>query len=300
MAVLLVLGSSGMIGSGVLDSFSNSQLEVVESNRSGQSHISKNKVIKFDILSSNLDEIFSQIPRNSIVLNLAGVIRHKFSSENEKFVSEVMKVNGEFPIKLVEKANKYDCKVVQIATDCVFSGSLGNYNEDSRKDASDLYGTSKIEGEVKADNLMTIRVSVVGKEKRNHFELMDWVLNQKTGAEINGYVNHYWNGVTSLQLGRILEGALSEDFIAGTFHLVPAGQVSKYELVSLIASYGGREDLNIRKFTDMRVMDRTLSTKFPDLNTRLWLDAGYPTPPTIEDMIQEYFDWKFQEIGDFN
>jgi dTDP-4-dehydrorhamnose reductase len=300
MAVLLVLGSSGMIGSGVLDSFSNSQLEVVESNRSGQSHITKNRVIKFDILSSNLDEIFSQIPRNSIILNLAGVIRHKFSSENEKFVGQVMKVNGEFPVKLVEKANKYDCKVVQIATDCVFSGSLGNYNEESRKEASDLYGKSKIEGEVQADNLMSIRVSVVGKEKRNHCELMDWVLNQKTGAEIKGYDNHYWNGVTSFQLGRILEGTLSEDFIAGTFHLVPADQVSKYELVSLIARYGGRKDLNIRKFTDMRLINRTLSTKFPDLNTRLWLGAGYPTPLTIEEMIQEYFDWKNQEIGDSN
>jgi dTDP-4-dehydrorhamnose reductase len=300
MTVLLVLGSSGMIGSGVLDFFSNLDLEVVESNRSGQNQIRKNKVIKFDILSSNLDSLFAQVPRNSIILNLSGIIRHKISNQNQKFLDEVTKVNGEFPLELVKKASENDCKVVQIATDCVFSGSIGKYIEGSHKDALDFYGISKIKGEIEADNLMTIRVSVVGKERQSHFELMDWVLNQEFEAEVNGYRNHYWNGITSLQFGRVLEGIIKKSFVAGTFHLVPADKVSKFELVTFIARHGGRKDLKIQEFEDIQRVDRTLSTQYPELNTRLWFEAGYPTPPTIEDMIREYFDWKEQKIGDFN
>jgi dTDP-4-dehydrorhamnose reductase len=300
MTVLLVLGSSGMIGSGVLDLLSNSHLEVVEANRSGQNQILKNKVIKFDILTSNLDSLFAQIPRNSMILNLAGMIRHKISNEHEKFVDEVLKINAEFPINLVKKASEHECKVIQIATDCVFSGAVGKYNEESRKDALDLYGKSKTQGEVEADNLMTIRVSVVGKERQSHFELMDWVISQEFGAEVKGYVNHYWNGITSLQFGRIIEGILKKSFVAGTFHLIPRDEVSKFELVSLIAQYGGRKDLKIREFNDMQMIDRTLSTQYQDVNTRLWSEAGYPAPPTIEEMIHEYFDWKQKKIGDFN
>ena len=40
-------------------------------------------------------------------------------------------------------------KIFQIATDCVFSGKIGGYNELSNHDDLDIYGVSKSMGEVK-------------------------------------------------------------------------------------------------------------------------------------------------------
>jgi dTDP-4-dehydrorhamnose reductase len=91
---------------------------------------------------------------------------------------------------------------------------------------------------------MTLRVSVIGHETKGHFELMDWVVNQKPNAEVRGFRNHLWNGVTSLHFAKIVDSVIHKKlFTSGTFHIVPGDLVSKMELVSMIASLSGRNDL---------------------------------------------------------
>jgi dTDP-4-dehydrorhamnose reductase len=292
MGSLAVLGSTGMIGSGVTRFLSKELHQLVEVNRVGISICSGNEVLKFDASKDSVETLISQIPKGTTILNFIGVIRHKIDETRSDSVLDAFKVNGKFPRNLAMAASKKDCRVIQVGTDCVFSGKTGAYSETSARDPIDIYGRSKLQGENSAENLMTLRVSVVGKEWKTHIELMDWVLKTNKNGTLNGYTNHFWNGVTSLHLAKVISGILSNNlFRWGTFHLVPQDKKSKFELITSIAKLGGRHDLRIRKYADLTLVDRSLVTEFPEFNRILWNAAGFNAIPTIDFMLEDYFAW---------
>jgi dTDP-4-dehydrorhamnose reductase len=287
-----VLGSTGMIGSAVTIHLSNSGHSVIEINRQGISITGANKAIKFDALEDSVYQLLGELPSGTIVINLIGFIRHKINSDSEASLSEARIVNSIFPKNLVQAANEIDLYIIQIATDCVFSGESGDYSEDSEKNPIDIYGETKAAGEMTASNLLTLRVSVVGREIKNHVELMDWVILQPINSEINGYNNHLWNGITSFHFAKILEGIINGGFrMNGTFHLIPNGAVNKLELIQLIANLAERTDLQIIETQAGTPIDRTLSTKYTEINAEFWNGAGYQVIPTVRMMLEEYFGW---------
>ena len=292
MRPVVILGSTGMIGSGVTSYISRNLTQFIEVNRIGISTQPHNSVIKFDVLKNDIHELLGLIPRNSIILNFIGLIRHKIFESQAESVFDSSLINAVFPVELVKNSLGGNHKIIQIATDCVFSGKTGSYSESAQPDPIDLYGKSKSDGELASENLMTVRVSVVGKERHSHVELMDWVLNSGKGKRISGYSNHLWNGVTSLQLGKVVYGIIRSDiFKPGTFHLVPRDKTNKYELIRLIAEQGGRPDLIIEEILDSKNVDRTLTTNFSEFNSILWGSAGYGDIPKIDFMVEEYFSW---------
>ena len=131
--------------------------------------------------------------------------------------------------------------MIHVTTDCVFSGKDGNYDENSLHDETNDYGTSKSLGELCKATI--IRTSIIGEETINKRSLLEWVRSNR-GGEINGFTNHMWNGVTCLQLSKIIEKMIREKFYwEGVRHTFSPRSVSKYELVSLINEI---YDLNIK------------------------------------------------------
>jgi len=94
------------------------------------------------------------------------------------------KINWELPIWL---GNNFKGKVVHPSTDCEID--------------SDEYGVSKkkaFEWIVKESaNTKMIKASIIGPELNSSNSLMYWFLSNPDNQEINGYVNHMWNGVTT-------------------------------------------------------------------------------------------------------
>lgn len=292
-----ILGSTGMIGSGVTRYLSEKPHLVTEANRNAIQTRTGNKVISFDAVKDNIENFVGSLPSDSTILNFIGVIRHKIDEGQVESVANAIDINGKFPLRLITAAANNNCRVIQIGTDCVFSGSRGNYSESSPKDPVDVYGHTKLQGEIISENLMTLRVSVIGKEWKTHIELMDWVLNGKINGKLNGYTNHFWNGITSLHLAKVISGILEGgNFQPGTFHLVPQDKKSKFELITSIAQISGRRDLKIQEFADSASVDRTLTTQFPELNRNLWGAAGFSGIPTIDLMLEEYFTWDRNQI----
>lgn len=292
MSSFFVLGSTGMIGSGVTHYLSEELHQIFEANRDGISTYRGNQFLKFDASKDNLESLIDQIPIGSTILNFIGVIRHKIDESLSESVVNAVKINSEFPRALAMTALERDFRVFQVGTDCIFSGSRGAYSERSLADPVDVYGITKLEGEYSSKNVMTLRVSVIGRERKSHIELMDWVLGTKSGEELKGFKNHSWNGVTTLHLAKVIEGIVSNDlFRPGTFHLVPQDKISKSRLIASIASFGDRNDIIIREFEGSSYVDRTLTTDFPEFNKILWGAAGYSTLPTIDLMLEEYFVW---------
>jgi dTDP-4-dehydrorhamnose reductase len=164
MSTVLILGASGMLGSAALKEFSNFQGELIATTRTGASLVAglNVKFLKFDAATDNLDGAFS-MPID-YVINCIGIIKPYINHSDTKQTETAFEINGAFPNRLQAWATERGAKVIQIATDCVFCGSKGNYLETDEHDALDVYGKSKSMGEAKGDSMMHLRVSIIGPE----------------------------------------------------------------------------------------------------------------------------------------
>jgi len=288
---IAILGSTGMLGSATTKYLSKCNL-VVEFNRSGKAVVEGNAAIALDVANESSLSNFLKNKDFDFVVNGIGLIKQLINENHPQDAKLAYKVNSDFPAILSEYSAKTSIPVIQIGTDCVYSGIDGNYNEQSIFDCSDVYGLSKVKGESLSKSLLTIRCSIVGHELSSSVSLMDWFTSQPNDAKIKGYTNHYWNGVTTLDFARILQGVIdSGDFFPGTFHLVPANKVSKYELLHEFSKSMDRTDITIEPFVADEAIDRTLSTLFPEINSKLWAQAGYNQPPSVKEMVQNYAAW---------
>jgi dTDP-4-dehydrorhamnose reductase len=293
MSTVLILGASGMLGSDVLKEFSTFQGELIATTRAGTRLVAGSNVrfLKFDAATDDLDGTFS-IPID-YVINCIGIIKPYINDTDPKQTETAFEINGAFPNRLEAWASKRGAKVIQIATDCVFSGSKGNYLENNEHDALDVYGKSKSMGEAKGDSMMHLRVSIIGPEVDRNSSLLEWVRHQPKNAEIHGYTDHFWNGITSMHFAKIARGIIeNEIFEPGVFHVLPQDSVTKSELVSLIAKYLGRSDIKVNPTATGANINRTLGTSNPPKNKALWRSAGYESPPSISQMVAELIEWE--------
>lgn len=293
MSRVAVLGSTGMLGSALSRFLTNEGFGVIEFNRCGIPQNNRNIAYQCDV-ESKLKYLLSDLQQTKpdFIFNAIGVIRQKIDKEDRDSQLSAQRVNVDFPSRLNEFQAQFGIPVIQIGTDCVFSGKKGSYSENEQFDPVDIYGHTKVEGEQKSNLAMTIRTSIVGKEYSSNFSLLSWVLSAAPNSEIDGYVNHRWNGVTTLAFSKIVSGILKRNlFESGIVHLVPQDSLSKFQLVNEIKSAFGRQDLQINKFWTEFAVDMTLSTTNTELNARLWRSGGYNNVPTIKELLLEYADW---------
>jgi dTDP-4-dehydrorhamnose reductase len=281
---VLILGVTGMLGHACFEYFNNSgDFETFGTWRNPPEKQTKS----FDVFVGSIGELVNEVKPDWII-NCIGVIKQKIDEANQTSVENVFRINEEFSKELADAVAGTGVKVIQIATDCVFDGGQGRYTELSPHDALDLYGRSKSLGEVSAPEFMNLRVSIIGREVMSNFSLVDWFLSQDYGAEVNGYTNHLWNGITTIAFTRIAAGIIRNNkFTSGTFHIIPNDDMSKYELLQQLRKYFSREDILISPVNAPTFVDRSLRTIYPEINRNLWQGANYNTVPSIEALVEE-------------
>lgn len=243
-------------------------------------------LVKFSVGDGRLSSLVEGFGPGDFIINCIGMIKHRMDDSNARHRIEAIQANAEFPYDLADLAEKQRFRIIQIATDCVYSGAEGHYSEAAPHDALDVYGKTKSLGEVPNPQFLNLRCSIIGREIQNNTSLVEWLLSQTRDSEISGYSDHFWNGVTTEAFGKIAIGLIdSSTSLSGTFHVVPKDIISKKDLVTLILQAFGRTDVRVRPTITGIGVDRTLSTLFPDTNLGLWDLAGYPRPPAIEDMV---------------
>lgn len=292
MRPVLILGATGMLGQGVLRAFSGFAGNLCATTRDGRSPeaVTPISTFGFNAITQRIEDLSNHFLPGTLIVNCIGVIKPYIHDDNQLERDTAIRVNSVFPYHLASFAESNGHQVIQIATDCVYSGKRGQYCESDEQDALDVYGKSKALGEVPSPNMMHIRASIIGPEAGRSSSLFEWVRNQPIGATIGGFTDHVWNGITTFSFGKIARGIAETDgFEAGTFHLIPGNIVTKESLVRSIATICGREDIQVEPRESGTRVDRTLSTLHSDLNGKLWRDAGYSTPPTIEEMLSEIF-----------
>ena len=290
MTKVLILGATGMLGTAVMNEFLNFEGDVVVTTRGKKLEGLPNSIsqLSFDATTDDPAAAFKGLGKVDYVVNCIGIIKPHISDSDDKQRLNALQINSLFPQKLADWASQTGTRVIQIATDCVFSGHKGSYLESDAHDALDVYGKSKSLGEVPNPSMMHLRVSIIGPEVGRSTSLLEWVRNQPQGAQIFGFTDHVWNGVTTTHFGKIARGIIDSNlFKAGVFHIIPGNRLPKDKLVEKIASVFGRNDIEIQPKASGNTVDRTLETIDTEFNVRLWAAAGYETPPTIERMLEE-------------
>ena len=162
------------------------------------------------------------------VINCIGLIKQRNAQTTEH---EMMLINAEFPHHLAQVANHQGARVIHISTDCVFSGDKGNYVETDTPDPVDVYGKSKLFGELNDVKNLTLRSSHIGRELTIRKSFIEWLLSQKSG-HVEGYGHAIYSGLTSQELARLISELLNaKKGITGMFH-VSSQPISKLEIIN--------------------------------------------------------------------
>jgi len=299
-----VLGGSGMLGSMVVDFLSRDHssevIATVRASRLLEEFQDRCRGVEWRLLDADhctLVDLTNVIDGFEWVINCIGVIKPHIHDDNPVERERAVVVNAVFPHLLARAAALTGAQVLQIATDCVFSGQRGQYMEHDRHDALDVYGKSKSLGEVPSDKIHHLRVSIIGPEPLRHVSLLDWFLDRPKGSSVQGYTNHRWNGITTLHFARLCHGVITRQLrLPRVHHVVPIDTVSKAELLGSVAENYQRGDIEVRASEAPATVDRTLATSDSILNRRLWEAAGYPQPPSVARMVEELaqFDCRFR------
>jgi dTDP-4-dehydrorhamnose reductase len=301
MTKVLVLGGSGMLGSMVVDVISReSGLAVTASVRSAameEALAPRFPGVEFRIFDPAAGVSPELFEGQAWVINAIGITKPLIRDDRADEIDRAIEINARLPYQVAHAARAARAQVLQIATDCVYSGGKGRYVESDVHDALDVYGKSKSLGETFHDNVHHLRCSIIGPEPKDFKFLIEWFRRQPKGSQLNGFMNHQWNGVTTLHFARICLGIITRGVALGhLIHIVPTGTLSKAEMLHQFGRSFSRPDLAIRDVTASTVVDRTLDTNQPDLNREVWNAAGYQEAPSVPDMIQELADFNYRAV----
>lgn len=302
MKSVLVLGGTGMLGSMVTDELARtSGIRLTATYRPPSSGGRPRPLdgvswVPFDGLSSAAVDQLAASGRFDWIVNAIGLTKPLIHDDNSAEIERAIHINSILPHLVANFARDISARALQIATDCVYSGAKGSYSETDPHDALDVYGKTKSLGECHRPEVSHLRCSIIGPEPKDYKFLIEWFRRQPSGATVNGFVNHNWNGVTTLHFARLCRGVIESDLALDHIqHIVPAGAISKAGMLHEFAAAFRRSDIMIRDCNAATVIDRTLATRNPDLNAALWNAAGYHIPPTVPEMISELarYDYRF-------
>lgn len=280
---VVVLGALGMLGNGVTRVLAREPgLEVIAVARRPDAAAQLPFLAPGAVLPladiHDLDALRAILVRTEpdVVVNAIGVIKQLAGAEDPLLT---LPINAVLPHQLARLCAKAGARLVHVSTDCVFDGARGGYSEDDVANATDLYGRSKLLGEVDYAHALTLRTSLVGHELGSHHSLIDWFLAQE--GLVAGFTRAIFSGVTTVEFGRVLaRHVLPNTGLRGLYHL-SAAPISKYDLLRLVADVYGKT-IEIMPRSEP-VIDRSLRSD------RFRAATGY-APPDWPTLVQDLHD----------
>jgi len=280
---IVVLGVNGMLGNKIFQYFkdkTNLNVKGILRKRSNlpvsYKHHKSKDLIECDALEKDhLSSLINNL-KPDFVVNCIGIVKNHHQSD-DPLIS--IKINSLLPHVLSAICEREDSKLIHISTDCVFSGRSGFYCETDPTDPIDLYGKSKLLGEVFNGKDLTLRTSCIGEELITQRNLLSWFLSQN--STINGFSKAIFSGLPTIEIARIIfELIMPNSSLNGVYHL-SSNPIDKFTLLNLINKIY-KKNIIIKKNTQY-VIDRSLdSTKFRKA-------TGYK-PPEWNELVQLMYE----------
>jgi dTDP-4-dehydrorhamnose reductase len=286
---VLVLGVSGMLGNAVFRLFgSDPNFEVFGSVRNASSlrhfsgQLASRVLVGFDVENPDiLMRLFAQV-KPQLVINCVGLVK-QLSAANQ--ILDAVPLNTILPHRLAVLCEAAGARLIHVSTDCVFSGNKGGYMESDFPDAHDVYGRSKLLGEVDYPHAITLRTSIIGHELEGSRSLVGWFLAQQ--GTVKGFSRAVFSGLPTVELARVMKDyVVPKPELHGLYH-VSAAPINKFDLLHLVAAAYGKH-IRIDESEDL-IIDRSLDS------TRFRTVTGYQPPDWLE-LIKRMHD--FNEMND--
>ena len=276
---ILILGGDGMLGHQLLTLLRDHHDVKVTLRRelsayAGSSLFSpQNAAAGVDVRATDkLLTVLSEF-RADAVVNAVGIVKQRPDGLD---VIPNLEINALLPHRLALICRAIGARLIHISTDCVFSGNRGQYREDDTPDPVDIYGHSKLLGEVTQAGVITLRTSIIGRSLYRNASLIDWFLHQ--GGRINGYRNAIFSGFTTKELARVIEMLLERHGAASGLYHLSSSAISKYDL---LVGLRDRLEREVKIVPDDSVrIDRSLDS------ARFRAEFAY-TPPSWGRMLDE-------------
>ena len=219
--------------------------------------------------------------RPQVVINAIGLIKQRQGNR-----PDLIYLNALFPHHLLELCRSRGVRLIHVSTDCVFSGRQGQYRESDRPDPEDDYGRTKLLGELDGPGSLTLRTSVIGRERPDGAGLIEWFHRQK-GGQVQGFRRALYSGLISAELGRLLARLILEyPQLDGLWH-VASSPISKYELLKRYNELAGL-DIEVSP-EDEFFCDRSLDGR------RFHERTGY-LAPGWEAMLRELAQTQYPDL----
>ena len=278
---ILVLGAGGMLGH-QLCRVLNNRMDVF-----GTVHLDAKEYEPLNILPekqlignmdithlANLKKTLELIKPNAVV-NGIGIVKQR---DEAKQAVPSIQVNALFPHQLAELCIERGIRVIQMSTDCVFSGFRGNYSEIDVPDPVDLYGRTKLLGELNRLGCLTLRTSIIGWQLNTFSSLLSWFALQR-GKHIKGYHKAIYSGFSTVVIAQLIGDILQTRQDLSGLYQVASEPITKFDLLIRLRDRLGWKDVVIDP-DDQFFCDRSLS------GARFSTATGW-RPPTWEAMIEE-------------
>jgi dTDP-4-dehydrorhamnose reductase len=275
---ILILGSSGFLGSYCKYFFDNAGNQVTSLSRGSEPSV-------------QIEDFEAQIALGGfdLVLNGVALATHEKCESNPY---EARKVNAIYPESWAHAALLADCKFVHISTDAVFDGaSSETYRELDETNPTSQYGLSKREGELRVleanPSALVIRTNFFGWSRNGDKGILDFFVNSFTSRTlILGFDDYI---VSSIYMGDLLDSIvfLVKGGDSGIYHVTSSTPLSKYEFGELV---GKALDLStvcmkrasINEAHDLVERGRNLSLS----NTKLEKRTGVSQPSSSEGIVR--------------
>jgi len=276
---ILVLGGDGMLGHQLLKQWSGRH-EVGVTVRSDLKTYSPyglftdaNTYPLVDVRSmERMLEVLTDF-RPEAVINAVGLVKQRAGA---KEAIPSIEINSLLPHRLALMCAAIGARLVHMSTDCVFSGRRGNYSETDTPDPVDVYGRSKLIGEVEGTGCTTLRTSIIGRELARHTSLIEWFLAQR--GTVKGFTRAIYTGFSTIEMARIIESVLlHHKDLCGVYN-VSSTPIDKYRLLGLVKRFFRLETEILPD--DSFICDRSLNSD------RFRKITGY-VAPSWEQMIEE-------------
>jgi dTDP-4-dehydrorhamnose reductase len=226
--------------------------------------------------------------RPDVVVNGIGIIK-QLREASDPVLS--ITVNSLFPHRLADLSEAAGARLIHISTDCVFSGRAGGYTEDDIPDPEDLYGRTKLLGEVTGrPGALTLRTSIIGRDFTKRAGLLEWFIANR-GGRVQGYTTHRYSGVTTAALARIIGDLIERRPGLSGLYQVAGAPITKADLLCRISA-AMKLDITIEPAAVTPARDLTLD------GSRFTRETGI-TPPSWDAMIADlaadptpYDEWR--------
>jgi dTDP-4-dehydrorhamnose reductase len=226
--------------------------------------------------ATRADSAYALIERvhPDLVLNAVGIVKQRAAA---KAAIPSIWVNSLWPHVLADACAARGARMVHVSTDCVFSGARGRYVESDVPDAFDLYGRSKLLGEViDREHVVTLRTSIIGWQLGEPTGLVAWFAAHRTEL-LKGFTKAVFSGLTTRALTEVIRDVLLPDpTVSGLWHL-SADPIDKYALLADLAGHLGW-DVHLTPL-DEPAIDRSLDS------TLFRMRTGW-TPPSWAEMLE--------------